>query len=181
MLLITWPPARPRRHGRDRPARIAFGGSRRVSPCHPGVVPVWLPSQQTNAGATSVMLTLTVRGGCSRLTTELDLNLSTNAGYAASRLALSASCSKRITRPSIRLSAQAQASRIGRGRSDHILPLSAGHVRWVLAEFVSYYNQDRPHRSLGLETPVPGPRQPDGEVVSRPVLNGLHHVYERAA
>jgi transposase InsO family protein len=64
---------------------------------------------------------------------------------------------------------------------DHILPLSEGHVRSVLAEFVSYYNQDRPHRSLGLETPVPSPRQPDGEVVSRPVLNGLHHVYERAA
>jgi hypothetical protein len=56
-----------------------------------------------------------------------------------------------------------------------------GHLRSVLAEFVSYYNQDRPHRSLGLETPVPSPRQPDGEAVSRPVLNGLHHVYERAA
>jgi putative transposase len=64
---------------------------------------------------------------------------------------------------------------------DHILPLSERHVRSMLAEFVSYYNQDRPHRSLGLETPVPGPRQLDGEVVSRPVLNGLHRVYERAA
>ena len=64
---------------------------------------------------------------------------------------------------------------------DHILPLSEGHVRSVLAEFVSYYNQDRPHRSLGLEPPVPSPRQPDGEVVTRPVLNGLHHIFERAA
>ncbi len=27
---------------------------------------------------------------------------------------------------------------------DHILPLSKGHVRSVLAEFVSYYNRDRP-------------------------------------
>ena len=64
---------------------------------------------------------------------------------------------------------------------DHILPLSEGHVRSVLAKFVSYYNRDRPHRSLGLETPVPSPRQPDGKVVSRTVLNGLHQVYERAA
>ena len=64
---------------------------------------------------------------------------------------------------------------------DHILPLSEGHVRSVLAEFVSYYNQDRPHQSLGLATPVPSPRRMIGEVVSRPVLNGLHHVYERAA
>jgi transposase InsO family protein len=64
---------------------------------------------------------------------------------------------------------------------DHILPLSEGHVRSVLTEFVSYHKQDRPHRSLGLESPVPRHRQIDGEVVSRPVLNGLHHVYERAA
>ena len=64
---------------------------------------------------------------------------------------------------------------------DHILPLTEAHVRLVLAEFVSYYNQDRPHRSLGLETPVPSPRRIVGEVVSRPVLNSLHHVYERAA
>jgi transposase InsO family protein len=64
---------------------------------------------------------------------------------------------------------------------DYILPLSEGHVRSVLAEFVRYYNQDRPHRSLGLETPLPSPRQVDGEVVSPPVLGGLHHVYERAA
>ena len=35
---------------------------------------------------------------------------------------------------------------------DHILPLSERHVRSVLAEFVAYYNRDRPHRSLGLET-----------------------------
>ncbi len=54
-------------------------------------------------------------------------------------------------------------------------------VAAVLAEFVSYYNQDRPHRSLGLETPVPSPRQVDGKVISRPVLGSFHHVYERAA
>jgi putative transposase len=64
---------------------------------------------------------------------------------------------------------------------DHILPLSEQHVRSVLAEFVAYYNRDRPHRSLGLETPVARRRPVYGEVVSRPVLGGLHHVYERAA
>jgi hypothetical protein len=42
-------------------------------------------------------------------------------------------------------------------------------------------NLDRPHRSLGLETPVPSRRPIAGEVVARPVLGGLHHVYERAA
>jgi hypothetical protein len=63
---------------------------------------------------------------------------------------------------------------------DHILPLSERHVRAVLAEYASYYNQDRPHRSLELETPVPSHRPVAGEVVARPVLGGLHHVYERA-
>ena len=70
---------------------------------------------------------------------------------------------------------------LGEEALDHILPLSECHVRTVLAEFVACYNQDRPHRSLGLETPVARCRPVDGEVVSRPVLGGLHHVYERAA
>ena len=42
-------------------------------------------------------------------------------------------------------------------------------------------NQDRLHRALGLETPVPSSRRLSEEIRSRPVLGGLHHVYERAA
>src|SRR6266536_4773057 len=53
---------------------------------------------------------------------------------------------------------------------DHILPLSERHVRAVLAEYASYYNQDRPHRALELETPIPSHRPVAGEVVVRPVL-----------
>jgi transposase InsO family protein len=64
---------------------------------------------------------------------------------------------------------------------DHILALSERHVRAVSTEFVTYYNQDRPHRSLGLETPVPSRPPVDGKVLARPILGGLHHVYERAA
>jgi len=51
----------------------------------------------------------------------------------------------------------------------------------VLAEFVRYYNQERPHRTLGMQTPQLKARPPTGIVRSHPVLNGLHHVYERAA
>jgi hypothetical protein len=53
-----------------------------------------------------------------------------------------------------------------------------------LAEYVASYNRDRPHRTLGLETPRPQlrPRAGPIQVVrARPVLNGLHHVYECAA
>jgi hypothetical protein len=52
------------------------------------------------------------------------------------------------------------------------------------AESAGYFNRDRPHRALRLETPrlpqVPcaGPIQ---SVRARPVLHGLHHVYECAA
>ncbi len=64
---------------------------------------------------------------------------------------------------------------------DHILPLSERHVRAVLAQFATYYNRDRPHRSLGLETPIPSHRPVAGKLVTRLVLGGLHHVYERVA
>ena len=64
----------------------------------------------------------------------------------------------------------------------HIIPLSEQHVRSVLAEYVRYYNATRPHRTLAIETPE-GPRlvQREGQVVSVPVLSGIHHRYLRKA
>ena len=64
---------------------------------------------------------------------------------------------------------------------DHLIVLDERHLRSVLGEFVAYYNADRPHRSLGLDMPQPAARPEAGPVRSRPVLGGLHHVYERAA
>jgi putative transposase len=64
---------------------------------------------------------------------------------------------------------------------DHLIPISERHLRKVLAEFVDYYNHDRPHRSLGLQAPFPKPPATHGRIAVRPVLGGLHHVYERAA
>jgi putative transposase len=64
---------------------------------------------------------------------------------------------------------------------DHLIVLNEQHLRAVLGEFVGYYNADRPHRSLGLETPEPATRPEAGPVRSRPILGGLQHVDERAA
>jgi transposase InsO family protein len=66
---------------------------------------------------------------------------------------------------------------------DHVIVLDEQYLRSVLAEFVRYYNHERPHRTLGLQTPEPRlrPAAGAGLVHSRPVLNGLHHVYECAA
>jgi putative transposase len=64
---------------------------------------------------------------------------------------------------------------------DHLIVLDERHLRSVLHEFVGYYNRERPHRALRPETPEPARRAVEGPVRSRPVLGGLHHVYERAA
>jgi hypothetical protein len=63
---------------------------------------------------------------------------------------------------------------------DHLIVLDEQHLASVLIEFVRYYNQERPHRTLRLQTPESRPRPATGPIRSRPVLNGLHHVYERA-
>jgi transposase InsO family protein len=64
---------------------------------------------------------------------------------------------------------------------DHLIVFDERHLRSVLVEFVDYYNRDRPHRSLELQSPVPSTVRSHGPVVSRPVLAGLHYVYARAA
>jgi transposase InsO family protein len=64
---------------------------------------------------------------------------------------------------------------------DHVIVVSEGHLRLVLAEFTHYYNHDRPHRTLSLQSPVPYANPGHGPVLSTPVLCGLHHAYARAA
>ena len=55
------------------------------------------------------------------------------------------------------------------------------HLRAILAEFVRFYNQERPHRTPSLETPVPVVRSTTGSIRASSVLGGPHHVYERVA
>ena len=64
---------------------------------------------------------------------------------------------------------------------DHLIVINDRHLTAVLSEFLDYYNNDRPHRSLALASPVPIRPSREGPVTSRAVLGGLHHVYGRAA
>ncbi|MBV9171619.1 MAG: transposase [Chloroflexi bacterium] len=64
---------------------------------------------------------------------------------------------------------------------DHVIVLAERHLLCVLRKFVAYYNSERPHRTLRLQTPELRTRPTTGPIRSRPVLNGLHHMYERAA
>jgi putative transposase len=69
---------------------------------------------------------------------------------------------------------------------DHLLIVGRQHLVHVLYGYVEHYNQHRPHRSLGLDTPIPSVR---GDPASAPVvpqllreiLGGLVHEYEWAA
>jgi putative transposase len=70
---------------------------------------------------------------------------------------------------------------------DHLLIVGREHLVRVLHGYVEHYNQHRPHRSLGLGTPIPSVR---GDPASAPVvpqlrrreiLGGLVHEYEWAA
>jgi len=72
---------------------------------------------------------------------------------------------------------------------DFVIPLNEKHLYGILKEWAAYYNQGRPHMSLGPGIPkpirtLPVPQQahrhwmPSGQsVVSRPILGGLHHDY----
>jgi putative transposase len=72
---------------------------------------------------------------------------------------------------------------------DFMIPLGEKHLRRVLREWVLYYNQGRPHSSLGpgipeaettCFTPITLSRHhlPQGtKVTAKKVLGGLHHEY----
>jgi putative transposase len=72
---------------------------------------------------------------------------------------------------------------------DFMIPLSEKHLSRILAEWVTHYNQGRPHSSLGPGVPEPVEMllltQPHRrycstdihKVAARSILGGLHHEY----
>lgn len=66
---------------------------------------------------------------------------------------------------------------------DHFLILNEGHLTRILKEYVKYYNTQRPHQGIKQQLLiVPVQPLPAGEkIISFPVLNGLHHIYQRTA
>jgi len=65
---------------------------------------------------------------------------------------------------------------------DHVIVLHQRHLEKLLREFIEdYYHTARPHQGLSGETPAPQAPPGEGELISIPVLGGLHHRYSRAA
>lgn len=68
---------------------------------------------------------------------------------------------------------------------DHIIPLNERHLRRLLREYVSYYNDNRIHDALSKDAPS-GRRveqwpSPAANIIAQPRLGGLHHRYSWSA
>ena len=76
---------------------------------------------------------------------------------------------------------------------DHIIPLGETHLRRILGEWKTYYNECRPHMGLGNLPPAPPEGVPvplrehrhdlpdNARIESREFLGGLHHDYRLVA
>jgi putative transposase len=64
---------------------------------------------------------------------------------------------------------------------NHVIVLNQAHLERLLREFIDDYYHPRPHQGLSGETPLPQPPPGEGDLVSVPVLGGLHHRYLRLA
>jgi transposase InsO family protein len=62
---------------------------------------------------------------------------------------------------------------------DHVIVLGRSHLRRVLLAYADYYNHDRTHLALRKDAPRFRAVEADGDIVSRPILGGLHHRYTR--
>ncbi len=65
---------------------------------------------------------------------------------------------------------------------NHCIILNERHLERILKEFIdNYYNTQRTHLSLAKDCPVPRAidSPENGNVVSLPILGGLHHKYYR--
>jgi hypothetical protein len=62
---------------------------------------------------------------------------------------------------------------------DHVLITGIRHLQRVLASYADYYNQARTHLALQKDAPLRRAVQRYGQIVTVPILSGLHHQYVR--
>jgi transposase InsO family protein len=62
---------------------------------------------------------------------------------------------------------------------DHCIFVDETHLRRILRSYAKYYNELRPHQSLGKDAPLSREIQCKGRIESIPILDGLHHHYAR--
>jgi transposase InsO family protein len=62
---------------------------------------------------------------------------------------------------------------------DHILIFGERHLRRVLTLYALYYNETRTHLGLAKDAPLRRAVYRCGDIVTTPILSGLHHRYAR--
>jgi len=62
---------------------------------------------------------------------------------------------------------------------DHVVVFGEAHLRRILKNYASYYNQVRTHLALDNDAPEFRHRQRVGKIQELPLLGGLHHHYVR--
>ena len=62
---------------------------------------------------------------------------------------------------------------------DHLILSSDEQLRYIVREFLLYYNHERPHSGLGGKLIDPWPQDEDGEIVMFSRLGGLLKSYRR--
>ena len=64
---------------------------------------------------------------------------------------------------------------------DHVIGRNKHHLWRRISEYIRFYNDDRPHQSMGPEPPNGPTAAGSGPSIAEPVLGMLHHAYRRAA
>ena len=61
---------------------------------------------------------------------------------------------------------------------DKLIIINQAPLRYVLYEYINYYNSARPHQGIAQQTPIPQiVSMADGQVRCRNVLGGIVHDY----
>jgi len=67
---------------------------------------------------------------------------------------------------------------------DHFVVLGEAHLRYIVGEYVAYFNTERPHQAMDncLLTASEAPASAEGEILCQERLGGLlRHYYRQAA
>jgi hypothetical protein len=85
-----------------------------------------------------------------------------------------------IASPNMNAIAERFIGSIRREALDHFILLNKKQIHGIIAEYVHYYNNQRPHQGLKQNIPKSKtPCQSDGDIRKVPVLSGIHHHYYR--
>jgi hypothetical protein len=61
---------------------------------------------------------------------------------------------------------------------DWFILFNETQIRNILVEYIGYYNEKRPHQGIAQKAPNGYTPQKQGNIITYPILPGLHHHYK---